>query len=128
MKMYKPTNDHIFKKIFGEIGNENITKSFLMDILGIEIESLTIDKSELIGDKSTEDKTGILDVRVSTDKGEKIDIEIQVVKQDDIIERMLWYWARLFSSELKAGYSYRNVKKTICILIADFEIDRFKED
>ena len=32
-KMYKPTNDVIFKLIFGKAGNEKITKSLIEEII-----------------------------------------------------------------------------------------------
>lgn len=48
MKKYMPTNDYIFKKIFGEKGNEYITKDFLKDIIGIEIENLVIENTEML--------------------------------------------------------------------------------
>ncbi len=34
----KLTNDIVFQRIFGKLGNENITKAFLEKILGIKIE------------------------------------------------------------------------------------------
>ena len=37
-----PTNDYVFKKIFGQVGNENITKDFLSTILDKTIESVVI--------------------------------------------------------------------------------------
>ena len=79
----------------------------------------------MLNKNTIDEKKGILDVRISTESGDKIEIEVQVVRKDSIIDRMLWYWAKLYSSELKAGEDYSKLKRTICILIADFEIDRF---
>src|SRR5699024_4396282 len=46
----KLTNDIVFQRIFGKVGNENITKAFLEKILGIKIEELTLDTNKrLIG-------------------------------------------------------------------------------
>ena len=36
------TNDLVFQRIFGKVGNEEITKGFLEKILGIEIDELTL--------------------------------------------------------------------------------------
>ena len=36
-KIVVPTNDYIFKRIFGKPGNEEITKSFLNSILDTEV-------------------------------------------------------------------------------------------
>ena len=79
----------------------------------------------MLNKNTIDEKKGILNVRISTESGDKIDIEVQVVRKDSIIDRMIWYWAKLYSSELKAGEDYSKLKRTICILIADFEIDKF---
>ena len=36
-KIVVPTNDYVFKRIFGKPGNEEITKSFLNSILDTEV-------------------------------------------------------------------------------------------
>ena len=53
-------------------------------------------------------------------------IEVQVVKQKDIIKRILFYWSKMYSNELKAGDSYGKAKKTVSVLISDFEIKELK--
>ncbi|MGG3739131.1 PD-(D/E)XK nuclease family transposase, partial [Aeribacillus pallidus] len=57
--------------------------------------------------KETEDgKMSRLDVLVFTNLGERINVEIQVVHQHDMPERVLYYWARLFSISLSKGQEY----------------------
>lgn len=65
MRKVKPLNDFIFKKIFGEKGNEDILISFINAVLKrtnkepiIEI----IDNKQLTKEVIN-DKTGIIDVR-----------------------------------------------------------------
>ncbi len=41
---------------------------------------------------------------------------------------MLYYWSKLYSSEIGEGEEYRKLKKTISVLIADFELDILKDN
>ena len=48
-KLLKPTNDYVFKRIFGYVGNEDITKALLMSILeNINIKNITLDCKEIL--------------------------------------------------------------------------------
>lgn len=79
MRKVKPLNDFIFKKVFGEKGNEDILISFINAVLKrtkkekiVELE--IIDNKQLTKELIL-DKTGIIDVRAKTSNGENIDIE-----------------------------------------------------
>ena len=126
MVKLKPTNDYIFKRIFGKKGNEKITKDFIETMTGYTFENVVIEDTQILEKDIITDKLGILDVKVSANNVNNIDIEMQVVRQDNIVERILWYWSKLYSSTLKSGQDYDLLKRTICILIADFEIDKLK--
>lgn len=126
MVKLKPTNDYIFKRIFGRKGNEKITKDFIETMTGYHFENIVIEDTQILEKDIITDKLGILDVKVSASNVNNIDIEMQVVRQDNIVERILWYWSKLYASTLKSGQDYDLLKRTICILIADFEIDNFK--
>ena len=94
MRKVKPLNDFIFKKIFGEKGNEDILISFINAVLKrtnkepiLEIE--IIDNKQLTKEVIN-DKTGIIDVRARTAKGENVDIEVQLTfLEKDIPEATL---------------------------------------
>lgn len=43
-----------------------------------------------------------------------------------MIGRFLYYWAKMYASNLKIGDKYNNLRKTISILIVDNEIPQFK--
>lgn len=65
-----------------------------------------------------------------TDRGEWIHVEIQIVHQYSMPERLLYYWARLFSSSLSKGEPYSSLPPTIMIAILNYpffphETDRF---
>lgn len=67
------------------------------------------------------DKTGIIDVRAKTSKGENIDIEVQLTDQGNMDKRTLFYWGKMYLENIKQGQDYTNLEKVITINILDFE-------
>jgi predicted transposase/invertase (TIGR01784 family) len=47
---------------------------------------------------------------------------MQLVDTGEIRERILYYWSKIYARQLKKGQKYRELEKTIVILIANFEI------
>ena len=52
---------------------------------------------------------------------------MQVAKNDNIEKRIIFYWSKLYSSEIHKGEDYNELHKTIVILIADFELEKLEE-
>ncbi|MBO5476679.1 MAG: Rpn family recombination-promoting nuclease/putative transposase [Clostridia bacterium] len=119
-KLLKPTNDYVFKRIFGKKGNEDITIGFLETITGIRYDKISLEDTPILERDLFESKMGVLDIKVIVNKIIDIDIEMQVVKNENEAERILWYWAKMYSTSIKRGEGYENTNKVICILIADF--------
>ncbi|MCQ6529940.1 Rpn family recombination-promoting nuclease/putative transposase, partial [Bacillus mycoides] len=67
-----------------------------------------------------EDKLSILDVSATLDTGTKINVEIQLNNNHDILKRSLFYWSKLYSSQLKKGMPYNSLHKTITINLLNF--------
>ena len=122
IKRYPPKMDIIFQAIFGEIGSENITKDFLEKILKRKIEKISLDKNPILRRELKDDKLGVLDIVTELDGKEKCNIEMQLIDKNNIIERMLYYWSKMYTRQIKAGEDYDKLEKTIVILIADFNI------
>lgn len=122
-----PTNDFVFKKIFGEKGNENITKHLIECITNDKIETVNLDGNRILDKDIFTDKVSVLDVRAVLNSNVEVDIEMQVASKDDIEKRILFYWAKLHTKTVVAGDNYEDVKRTIAILIADFEIEKLKD-
>lgn len=125
MRKVKPLNDFIFKKVFGEKGNEDILISFINAVLKrtkkepiVEVE--IIDNKQLTKELIL-DKTGIIDVRAKTSKGENIDIEVQLTDQGNMDKRTLFYWGKMYLENIKQGQDYTSLEKVITINILDFE-------
>ncbi|MDU2123688.1 MAG: Rpn family recombination-promoting nuclease/putative transposase [Clostridium celatum] len=125
MRKVKPLNDFIFKKIFGEKGNEDILIAFINAVLKrtkkepiVEVE--IIDNKQLTKELIL-DKTGIIDVRAKTSNGENIDIEVQLTDQGNMDKRTLFYWGKMYLENIKQGQDYTTLEKVITINILDFE-------
>ena len=67
------------------------------------------------------DKTGIIDVRAKTSKGENIDIEVQLTDQGNMDKRTLFYWGKMYLENIKQGQDYTSLEKVITINILDFD-------
>ncbi|WP_310602781.1 Rpn family recombination-promoting nuclease/putative transposase [Anaerosporobacter sp.] len=122
-KILKPTNDLIFKLIFGDNRNIDILASFLQSVLNLpesEYSHLTIvDPYTRI--EKINDKTSILDVKLHTKSGKIIDIEIQVSDVPQMKERIVFYTAKMITEQVGKGDNY-NLKKVISIVITDYKI------
>lgn len=127
IRRYPPKMDIIFQAIFGEVGSENITKDFLEKILKRKIEKISLDKNPILRRELKDDKLGILDIITELDGKEKCNIEMQLIDKNNIIERMLYYWSKMYTKQIKTGDDYSKLEKTIVILIADFNIKGLEE-
>lgn len=118
-----PKVDFAFKMLFGDEKNKDILIAFLSSVLKLPRENfkeLKLVNTELLREFK-EDKKGILDVRVKNNKGEEIDIEIQVLPTKFMPQRTLFYWAKMYNGQIKAGDTYDKLQKCITINILDFE-------
>ena len=125
--LISPKNDVVFQILFGEVGSENTTKSFLEAVLDEHISKIDLSKNPVLRNIVPGKKKGILDVLVEIDDKEKCNIEMQVGDREDIIPRILYYWARTYIRDLKSGEEYDKLQRTIVVLIADFELQELKE-
>ncbi|PUA37514.1 hypothetical protein C8Z91_19405 [Paenibacillus elgii] len=118
-----PKVDFVFKRIFGVEENKDVLLDFLnvtlresepSPITDIQILNPYIDKSAL------HDKQSILDLHARTADGKQVNIEIQLFNRYDIEKRTLYYWSKMYSSQLEEGQKYKDLKKTITINILNF--------
>ena len=127
-KLLDPKNDYVFKRIFGHTGNEEITKGLLQSIIPDKIDKIELDSNTITEKDLLDDKVGILDIKAKLNDGNvNCDIEMQVVDQNNIEKRILFYWSKMYIQTLKAGEDYENLKRCIVILITDYDIDKLKE-
>ncbi|MCM1271953.1 MAG: Rpn family recombination-promoting nuclease/putative transposase [Ruminococcus flavefaciens] len=113
--------DVIFKKIFTE--NRDMLHEFIADVLDIPSESIQdiiITNSEL-PPETTDGKFSRLDLNLKVDD-KLVNVEIQVKNDNDFCDRALFYWSKLYTSELKSGEIYSSLKKAITINILNFNM------
>lgn len=123
LALLPPKMDFVFKKIFGNEKYPNILISFLNAVLNpidpikaVTLQDTTIEKEHV------KDKYSRLDVRATTDKGEHINIEIQLDNKYNMIKRSLYYWSKLYEGQLESGNDYQKLARTICINLIDFNL------
>ena len=118
----QPKNDVVFKALFSR-GKPRITQAMLEAILKMKIDRLELDKSTDLLNDNKDDKNGRLDLRAVINGNTECDIEVQLASNDNIAERFIYYWAKMYAANLKIGDTYSDLRKTISIIILD---DDFK--
>jgi predicted transposase/invertase (TIGR01784 family) len=119
-----PKVDFVFKQIFGSEKHPKILIAFLNSVFGTkgtenEIESVKIENPDI--DKDWEDdKFSRLDVKATTNNNTKVNIEIQLKNQYNMKRRTLYYWSKLFESQMEEGDPYQKLQKTVTINILNF--------
>ncbi|WP_448528013.1 Rpn family recombination-promoting nuclease/putative transposase [Raineya sp.] len=134
MSKVNPKIDLVFKKLFGSEENKDILLSLVNAILpeNQQIANLKIKNPYNISDYA-EGKLSILDIKAEDEVGNLYDIEIQIRGSDFYGKRTLYYWAKMFGSQLdyqteeeirkkeKKGKSYIDLNKCIVISLMDFD-------
>ena len=121
MSIVNPKIDLVFKKLFGTEQNNQLLKSLVNSILPKDEQVVTLElknpynPSDYINGKIT-----YLDIKATDENGKWYDIEIQVAPYDFFGMRLLFYWAKLYASQLKSGQTYDDLRKTIVISLIDF--------
>ena len=118
----QPKNDVVFKALFSR-GKPRITQAMLEAILKMKIDKLELDKSTDLLNENADDKNGRLDLRAIINGNTECDIEVQLASNNNIAERFVYYWAKMYTANLKIGDKYSELRKTISIIILD---DDFK--
>lgn len=134
--LLSPKVDFVFKRIFGNEQHPNVLIAFLNSVLNshdpiraVELKNSDIEKEHLEDkwgphpakqESSIDGVIGRLDIKAITDKGEHINIEIQLKNEYNMVKRSLYYWSKLYEGQLAEGDNYNKLAKTICINLLDF--------
>jgi predicted transposase/invertase (TIGR01784 family) len=133
MSKINPKIDLVFKKLFGSEENKDILLSLINAILPLhqQISEISLKNPYNVSDYA-EGKLSILDIKAQDENGVQYDIEMQIRGSDFYGKRALFYWAKMFGSQLdyvideskdkdkdvEIGYS--DLKKCIVISLMDF--------
>ena len=122
-KYIDPFTDFGFKKIFGEESSKPLLIDFLNNLLPeSRIVTLSFKDKEQQG-KSEEERKAIYDIYCENDKGEKIIIELQKVKQNFFKDRTIYYSTFPIQEQATKGDWNYELKSVFCVGILDFKFD-----
>jgi len=117
------TNDYVFRRIFGQ-KNLSALADFLANVLDMTVEEL--------GDLHVDDpnihrehkkgKSNVLDIRVHTNSGEIINVEVQVNPERGFRKRLAYLNSKAFSGQLNRGKAYWMLNRTITIVVATIDL------
>jgi predicted transposase/invertase (TIGR01784 family) len=116
---YTFKTDTLFKFLF--VQYPDLLKQLVSELLEIHLDSIEQFEiknpempPEVMGDKFCR-----LDINMTVN-GQLVDLELQVRNEGDYPERVLYYWAREYSSSLPASGNYIDLPRTIVISIINF--------
>ena len=126
-KIYDFKNDFMFKHSLGndqDPGSFYLLKLFIEGILNISCKSITILNPDLVVE-NIEDKDMLLDIRVQTNNGDYVNIEMQYSAfSKNQYQRFQIYGASLLSRQEKEGDDYqKNINHVYQIIFID-DIDK----
>lgn len=124
MKMLSPKNDVVFQLLFGKNENKEILISFLNAILNDSLHETIIDvqvkEKKIDINMVIDEKISILDIFVVTNNKTHINVEMQIVNEYNMIKRTLFYWSKMYLSQLVKGQDYELLNRTVTINLLDF--------
>ena len=125
-KLLNPKIDIVFQMLFSS-QNTDITKGLISALIDKKIEKIELEiNKQLIGNK-IDDKVGIVDLRARLNNNIECEVEMQMVYSKNFIPRLLYYWSKIYSGQLKKGNKYNELNKVICIAIINEDIKEFEE-
>ena len=121
MEKITPRVDIAFKKIFGVEENKDLLMSLINSIVSEQDQVANIVLLNPYNPKNFKrDKLSILDIKAEGQDGKRFNIEIQISDEADYNKRALYYWAKLYTEQLKESEDYGQLSKAIGIHILNF--------
>lgn len=113
--------DIAFKKIFGVEENKDLLILLINSIVSEEDQVVDVTLLNPYNAKNfKKDKLSILDIKAKGTDGKRFNIEIQISDEADYNKRALYYWAKLYTEQLKEAEDYGQLSKAIGIHILNF--------
>ena len=121
MEMLNPKVDFAFNKLFGSEENKAVLIAFINSIVDEKDRVKDVTLLNPYHDREhSKDRLSILDIKATDERGQYYNIEMQITDETNYEAHILYYWARLYTSQLKKGDAYENLRKTISINILNF--------
>jgi len=122
-ELLSPKVDIIFKMLFGDERNKDLTIPFISAVLGYkdgELEDISFYDTHL-KQENINDKLEILDVKAKLSNGSVVDIEMQARNIPDIRNRVSYYKSNMLTEQIGNGSSYSELKPVKSIIVTDFD-------
>ena len=119
LKNQQSQGQDLNNKPSGLLTGQSQAKSPKQDEKLVTVQGLTIKDSTLYP-HSVGEKQVTLDLNVSLNTGEKVDVEMQVANQQHFSKRMVFYWAQLHSTGLKKSKDYAQLYPTYSLIFTAF--------
>ena len=123
----KPKSDIIFKNLFSKVGNEDMLKELLEEIIKIKIEEIEVQKEVELSKMKKEEKYGKLDLRIIVNKNIIVIMEMQLKDTCNIEKRAMYYASKIVGSSLCIGETYDKIKDIYVISILNYEMTRLNK-
>ena len=121
MEKLNPLVDFAFKKLFGVDENKDILIDLINAVVSEEDKIVDLEIKNPYNEKSfKQDKQSILDIKARGANKRWYVIEMQVMDQNYFDSRTLYYWSRVYHSQLANGINYDCLEKTISINFLNF--------
>ena len=115
---FNALNDLLFKFVFGHEERKAVTLSFINATLQLEGVHAFVDlhfADRALEPEEAEGKTSVLDLLCITNDGTQVNIEVQVQNRQNVAQRSLYYWAKLYQSSLRKSKAYDTLRRTVAI-------------
>ena len=122
-----PTSDIFIKYLFGMDTEESnqLVLSFINAVLeDADFQPVVriIQKNPFNYKEFKSDKLSVLDIQVEDEKGKVYNVEVQGSADTSFQNRALYYWSKLYTSQLEEADKYKRLLPVISINILDFEL------
>jgi len=119
-------SNRVLRKVLNSEKNLDIVQDFIESILNINISKIKLNpylekKSNYLPEK---DNFGIVDVRITLENKEEINVGIQFIDGYYIQSKMLLYYAQIHTNQLELE---QNISKTVTINLLDFKYFNSKD-
>jgi predicted transposase/invertase (TIGR01784 family) len=116
-----PTNDLVFKLLFGRPGSERALINLLSDVLrpASPIAAVQV-LNPAVEPQTLREKAIVLDLLVRLADGTRVHVEMQTAQIPGFTDRMLLYWARAYAAQAVRGSQYTDLAPAISIIFTCF--------
>ena len=120
-----PKSDLFTTVLLGDQKNESLLLSYINGVF-LDVGKTPIVKATVLNPfnvkKFAESKSIVLDVRAKDEQGRFFNLEIQNQYHDYFENRILYSWSDQYSSQIKAGAKYPELRQVISIVLTNFQL------